>query len=69
MIAARSGPRPAEEQHSALCETSGAHSGVSFKSAKMATTGRNTLLSASSNVNNSTSESQNSEEDDGQNLW
>ncbi|XP_016150324.1 cytoplasmic dynein 1 light intermediate chain 1-like [Sinocyclocheilus grahami] len=35
----------------------------------MATTGRNTLLSVSTNVNNSTSESQNNEEDDGQNLW
>ncbi|KTG29169.1 hypothetical protein cypCar_00002690 [Cyprinus carpio] len=35
----------------------------------MATTGRNTLLSVSTNVNNSTSESQNPEEDDGQNLW
>ncbi|KAA0710277.1 Cytoplasmic dynein 1 light intermediate chain 2 [Triplophysa tibetana] len=35
----------------------------------MATTGRNTLLSASTNVNNSTSESQNPEDDDGQNLW
>uniref|UniRef100_A0A673KED6 Dynein light intermediate chain n=1 Tax=Sinocyclocheilus rhinocerous TaxID=307959 RepID=A0A673KED6_9TELE len=35
----------------------------------MATSGRNTLLSVSTNVNNSTSESQNLEEDDGQNLW
>ncbi|XP_051949165.1 cytoplasmic dynein 1 light intermediate chain 1-like isoform X3 [Xyrauchen texanus] len=35
----------------------------------MATTGRNTLLSVSTNVNNSTSESQNPDEDDGQNLW
>lgn len=69
VIAARSGPRPTEKQSSALRDTSGAHSGVSLKPAKMATTGRNTLLSVSTNVNNSISESQNPEEDDGQNLW
>lgn len=31
VIAARSGPRPAEKQRSVLCDTSGAHSGVSLK--------------------------------------
>uniref|UniRef100_A0AAY5E8S9 Dynein light intermediate chain n=1 Tax=Electrophorus electricus TaxID=8005 RepID=A0AAY5E8S9_ELEEL len=35
----------------------------------MATAGRTTLLSAILNVNNTTTESQNTEEDDGQNLW
>ncbi|XP_062385009.1 cytoplasmic dynein 1 light intermediate chain 1 isoform X1 [Sardina pilchardus] len=35
----------------------------------MAAAGRNTLLSANSNVHNSPAESQNTEEEDGQNLW
>uniref|UniRef100_A0A3B4DJM2 Dynein light intermediate chain n=1 Tax=Pygocentrus nattereri TaxID=42514 RepID=A0A3B4DJM2_PYGNA len=48
--------------------TSGLSAGC-HKPAKMATAGRNTLLSASLTVNNSAAESQNPEEDDGQNLW
>ncbi|XP_062868012.1 cytoplasmic dynein 1 light intermediate chain 1 isoform X2 [Trichomycterus rosablanca] len=35
----------------------------------MASVGRNTLLSASINVNNSTAENPSTDEDDGQNLW
>ncbi|MCJ8750310.1 hypothetical protein PDJAM_G00261530 [Pangasius djambal] len=35
----------------------------------MATAGRSTLLAASIPVNNSTADTQNQEEEDGQNLW